>query len=117
MDNVIPFNPNPDFLPLTDEEISILEAEGLDTDLNHVNNQVEMPPKELCSLFIIPTKYNTFVGFVSLTESIESREEIEEQLEGVCEAYADNIFDTTQQCIEEMTKEYGNEFSSIIIFC
>ena len=117
-DNIIPFNPNPDFVPLTDEELEIYHNGGLSEEEDRTSTPCKMPDKELCSLFIfeIPVK-GWSIGFVSLSENICCKEEFFEQMEGICEAYKDNIYVTQEECIEDLKVKYNNMFSSIVIFC
>ena len=117
-DNIIPFNPNPDFVPFTDEELEIYHKGGLSEEEDRIPVPYKGPDKELCSLFIfeIPIK-GWSVGFVSLSENICSKEEFYEQIESICEAYRDNIYITQEECIEALKVKYFGMFSSIVIFC
>ena len=116
-DNIIPFNPNPDFGPLTEAERKIYEAGGLSDEIVEFHQPQEGPDKELCSLFIFKLPNNEFVGFVSLSENICDKEDFFDQMETIREAYKNSIYDNQEDCIALLSFKYEGMFSSIVIFC
>ncbi len=113
-DNIIPFNPNPDFKPLTSEELEQLSLDGIAID---ENNEVSINlNKENCSLFIIELEKDKWIGFIGLTSIIEDKEDLVETANQLAEQYPDMI------CVNEQDVRWScdaahpqRNFSSIVI--
>lgn len=117
-DNIIQFNPNPDFKPLTPEEHAACEAAGMFDEFDETFGQQEALNKENSSLFIVKVSNTQWVSFISSSMYIEDgREEFVEAAKSMCNQYPNNVYKSEQEARLDAETTQPNTFSSIVIFC